>query len=271
MREDMRRSDEVVEAAPDIGRANSLEEGARQDACDLPAFSYPLNEQLLSQLAEAFFRVGSVIVKGVLSSAEVALLRAKTDECAANPATPAKHISYAGTTLILRRCHEMNPLFAALTTRESMLNIAQAVLGPEPRFNAMNVIRNEPGQAISYWHVDDLVEFPLPSSIPRFDPRMRMPVFWMTVQIALSDVDSLEHGATQFVPTSHYSGRPPQKENPIFEGRGPIPILCKAGDIYLTNHQCWHRGAPNRSDRTRYLMQIQFAQRWADARFKGLA
>jgi ectoine hydroxylase-related dioxygenase (phytanoyl-CoA dioxygenase family) len=115
------------------------------------------------------------------------------------------------------------------------------------------------------------VEFPLPPAIPRFDSRMRMPVFWMTIQVALSDIDSLQHGATQFVPTSHYSGRPPQSENPVFEGRSPISILCKAGDIYLTNHQCWHRGAPNQSDRTRYLMQLQFAQRWADARFKGLA
>jgi ectoine hydroxylase-related dioxygenase (phytanoyl-CoA dioxygenase family) len=99
-----------------------------------------------------------------------------------------------------------------------------------------------------------------------------MPVFWMTIQIALTDIDSVEHGATQFVPGSHYSGRRPEVgERPMFEGQGPIPILCKAGDIYLTNHQCWHRGGPNESNRTRYLMQLQFAQRWADARFKGLA
>jgi hypothetical protein len=237
----------------------------------VPTFSYPASEQLLPELAEAFFREGCVVIKGVLSSAETAMLRAKTDEYAANPETPKKHISFAGTTLILRRCHEMDSGFEDLTTRDSMVKIAEAVLGPEPRFNAMNVIRNERGQAISRWHVDDLVEFPLPPLIPRFDPRMRMPVFWMTIQVALSDIDSVEHGATQFVPTSHYSGRPPEGENPVFEGLGPTPIFCKAGDIYLTNHQCWHRGAPNLSDRTRYLMQLQFAQRWADKRFKGLA
>jgi ectoine hydroxylase-related dioxygenase (phytanoyl-CoA dioxygenase family) len=243
--------------------------GPRQ--ATVPTFSYPLSEQQLAELAEAFFREGCVVVSGVLSSAEIALLRAKTDEYAANPNTPKKHISYAGTTLVLRRCHEMDPVFEALTMSESIRRIAEAALGPEPRFNAMNVIRNEKGQAISRWHVDDVVEFPLPPPIPRFDPRMRMPVFWMTIQIALTDIDSLEHGATQFVPTSHYSGRLPQSDNPTFEGLGPVAILCKAGDIYLTNHQCWHRGAPNLSDRTRYLMQIQFAQRWADKRFKGLA
>jgi ectoine hydroxylase-related dioxygenase (phytanoyl-CoA dioxygenase family) len=237
----------------------------------VPTFSYPAVEQVLPRLTEAFSREGSAVITGVLSADEVNMLRAKTDECAANPSTPKKHISYAGSTLILRRCHEMDPMFEALTTYEPVRRIAEAVLGPDPRFNAMNVIRNERGQAISRWHVDDVVEFPLPPQIPRFDPSMRMPVFWMTIQIALSDIDSLEHGATQFVPTSHYSGRPPEGDNPVFEGLGPVAIVCKAGDIYLTNHQCWHRGAPNLTDRTRYLMQIQFAQRWADARFKGLA
>jgi ectoine hydroxylase-related dioxygenase (phytanoyl-CoA dioxygenase family) len=135
-------------------------------------------------------------------------------------------------------------------------------------FNAMNVIRNGPGQAIANWHVDDVLEFPLPPEVPHFDARIRMPVFWMTVQVALSDIDSLEHGPTQYVPASHYSGRKPsQVPELVFEGRGPEAVLCKAGDIYLTNHQTWHRGAPNVSDRVRYVMQVQYAQRWADRRF----
>lgn len=231
-----------------------------------------MHDRQTEQFTSDFSRVGCVAITGVLNHAEVAALRNKTDEYAADPATPAKHISYAGTTLVLRRCHEIDPLFEAMTTHKQIRKVAEAVLGPDARFNALNVIGNGHGQAISYWHVDDVVEFPLPPSIPRFDARMQMPVFWMTIQVALTDIDSLEHGATQFVPGSHYSGRNPEPaENPMFEGQGPIPVLCKAGDIYLTNHQCWHRGAPNQSDRTRYLMQLQFAKRWADSRFKGLA
>jgi len=57
----------------------------------------------------------------------------------------------------------------------------------------------------------------------------------------------------------------------VFEGQGPKAVFCKAGDVYFTNHQAWHRGAPNTSDRIRYVMQLQYAARWADARFKGLA
>lgn len=226
----------------------------------------------MQPIIEEFFREGVALVRGVLAPEEVAALRARTDALAADPNLPARHRSYVGTTFVLRYCHEADPLFAELVERESIVSLAAAVLDSGAAFNAMNVIRNEPGQAISNWHVDDRVEFPLPEGIARFDARIRMPILWLTLQIPLSDIDALEHGPTQFVPGSHYSGRrPPPGDNPEFEGRGPKSILCKAGDVYLFNHQCWHRGAPNLSDRTRYLMQIQYAQRWADRRFKGFA
>ncbi|MDX1930972.1 MAG: phytanoyl-CoA dioxygenase family protein [Capsulimonadales bacterium] len=221
---------------------------------------------------ETFFRNGCVCVPGVFSAGEVTELRERTDRHAADPATAAKHLSYVGDTFVLRRCHELDPVFAAATEKETVLGLLAPILTTGIRFNAMNILRNGPGQAISTWHVDDLVEFPLPPEIPRFDPRIRMPVLWLTVQVALSDIDTLDHGPTEFVPGSHYSGRrPPPEDPPTFEGREPEAMLCRAGDVYLFNHQTWHRGRPNRSDRTRYLMQLQYAQRWADARFKGLA
>ena len=225
-----------------------------------------------NRLRKTFFQEGCVLIPGVLSATEAAAFRAKTDAYAAELPAESPHISHVGATLVLRRCRELDPAFRDILSWPTILQIAEAVLGRDARFNAMNVIRNAPGQAIAHWHVDDVVEFPLPDSIERFDARIRMPVFWMTVQVALSDIDTLEHGPTQYVPGSHYSGRPPNsKENPVFEGQGAKSVLCKAGDIYLTNHQCWHRGAPNLSDRTRYVMQLQYAQRWADARFKGIA
>lgn len=58
-------------------------------------FSNPLDEEQTEQVRQAFFRHGCAIVTRVLTSAETAALREKTDEYAADPATPAKHISYA--------------------------------------------------------------------------------------------------------------------------------------------------------------------------------
>lgn len=230
-----------------------------------------LTPSKLAEIAEEFFREGGVLIPNLFTAEEVAALRAKTDEFALNPNPKSRHTSYAGeNAFVLRYCHEIDPLFQAMTARPAILSIVEAVLGPKAGFNAMNVIRNGPGQAISHWHVDDVLEFPLPPDIPRFDARIRMPVLWMTVQVALSDIDELEHGPTQFVPQSHYSGRRPP-ETLEFEGRGPQSVFCKAGDIYLTNHQTWHRGAPNLSDRVRYIMQIQYAKGWADRRFRGVA
>ncbi|MCW3099283.1 MAG: putative protein involved in biosynthesis of mitomycin antibiotics/polyketide fumonisin [Chthonomonadaceae bacterium] len=233
----------------------------------------PLSAERNREIADEFAREGCVLVPSVFSPEEVKLLRARTDHYFnRKEEIPQQHVSYVYGAFVLRRGAELDPLFASLIPHEPIHSLVAAVLGPQPRFNALNIIRNEPGQAISRWHVDDVLEFPLPESIPRFDSRIRMPVFWFTVQVALSDITMIEHGPTQYVPQSHYSGRHPvSQEDPVFEGQGPKAVFCKAGDIYFTNHQAWHRGAPNTSNRIRYVMQLQYAARWADSRFKGLS
>ncbi len=233
----------------------------------------PFSEERNNQVAVEFFREGCVLVPGVFTPEEVAALRDKTDDYfARRDSIPPRHVSYVHGAFVLRYGADLDPMFHSAVTREPIHSLVAAVLGPQPRFNALNVIRNEPGQAISVWHVDDILEFPLPPDIPRFDARLRMPILWFTVQVALSDIETIEHGPTQYVPGSHYSGRQPIcQEDPQFEGQGPKSVFCRAGDIYFTNHQTWHRGAPNTSDRIRYVMQLQYAQRWADARFRGQA
>jgi ectoine hydroxylase-related dioxygenase (phytanoyl-CoA dioxygenase family) len=228
-----------------------------------------LQAESLAQTLEGFHREGCAVIPGILDSVEVAEIRAISDDHIAHPRAP-KYQSEVLGTFVLRHAEELDPAFKALITRPAIRQLAEGVLGEGAVFNAMNVIRNSTGQAIARWHVDDVVEMPLPDSIPRYDPRMRMPVLWMTVQIALSDIDTLENGPTQYVPGSHYSGRHPiSQDDPRFEGRPGVDVYCKAGDVYLTNHQCWHRGAPNLSARTRYILQVQYAARWADRRFKG--
>ena len=91
---------------------------------------------------------------------------------------------------------------------------------------------------------------------------------WFTVQMALNDIEIIEHVPTDYVAKSHYSGRHPYtQDNPVFEDNQPISIFCRASDIYLHDRQCWHRGTPNTSDGTRYLLQSQYAAPWAYWRF----
>jgi hypothetical protein len=61
--------------------------------------------------------------------------------------------------------------FRDLFVREPILGLMEAILGSECRFGGQSVIRNEPGKAISQWHIDDCnkLDFPLPEGVPRHD------------------------------------------------------------------------------------------------------
>ncbi len=207
----------------------------------------PLPEAEIKAILDRFYRDGSVVVPGVLGTEECARLRDITDE-----------IAKTDPSFIIREPEEKNLAFAELFIREPILSLVRAVLGPAARFCATNVIRNQPGQSISHWHVDDIVEYPLPPDVPRWPAPLPLP--WLSVQLALSDIPTLEDGPTEIVPGSQLSGRDSPKESPVFEGQGAVPLFCRAGDIYLFNHQVWHRGRPNTGKRTRYLMQLQYGR-----------
>jgi len=208
-----------------------------------------LSETAISDILDRFYRDGCVLIPGVIPEAECAELRALTDR-----------IALASPSFVIRNPEEQDVAFARQFIREPILTLVRRILGPESRFCGQNVIRNLPGQAISHWHVDDKLEYPLPPDVPRWDGRARLPLTWLSAQVPLSDILTLDDGPTEIVPGSHYSGRLSPKENPVFEGRGAEPVLCRAGDVYLFNHQLWHRGRPNTGTRTRYLMQLQYAR-----------
>ena len=251
----------------------------------------PFSPQKTKEIVEQFFRDGYVRIPGVLTPREISALRDKADELMDDPELQVRFNPNLGdkryvelreqkTTgeelpFMLRNTIELDQIFRDMLVREPIFSLAEAVVGEDPKFCGQNVIRNLPGLALDHWHCDQsgypavhTAIFPLPDDIKRHDPRVCMPVLWFTVQVALSDVESIEHGPTQYVPGSHYSGRTPNdQENPEFDGNGPVSVFCRAGDIYLQDPMCWHRGAPNISGRTRYLFQSQYAARWAHARF----
>lgn len=218
----------------------------------------PLPDPEASETLARFWRDGYAKLPGVLGPDECAFFRRRTDELARDPRAGAPG---ADTGLfILRNAERYDRAFVELFAREPILSLARAILGPGCRFCAQNVIRNPPGAAISHWHVDDILEYPLPPDVPRWDPRVRLPLMWLSVQVPLTDMLTPESGPTEVVPGSHLSGRLPADKDPAFEGRGAEPIYCRAGDIYLFNHQVWHRGRPNESQGVRYLMQLQYCR-----------
>lgn len=242
------------------------------------------NLQKTQQIVDQFLRDGYVYVPNVVTSEEIDSLRQRTDELLDDPALLQRDSTNSADEVfvqldkpddsseeipfILRNAVELDQMFRDMLLREPIFSLAEAILGfnyyKGIKFVGQNVIRNKPGLSINKWHADsEKIHFPLPEGIERHDPRIQLRVWWITVQVPLSDVELLEHGPTQYIPGSHYSGRHPNdQETPEFEGKGPASVFCKAGDIYIQNSQTWHRGAPNTSDRTRYLMNIQYAAIW---------
>jgi hypothetical protein len=213
-----------------------------------------------------FYRDGYLHVPDVLTAAEVAALKAGVDTVFSDEKWRRNGNVYS--EFIAVRLFEVAPVFEEMLTREPIIGLVESILGTDCHLIAQNVVRNAPGQAIDHFHVDDLLVFPVGPDMERHDARLAMPVFGLTVQIPLTDIPSLEYGPSQYVPGSHYAGRAPNDvENPSFEGREPVSLLCRAGDIYLHNGQCWHRGAPNTSDRTRYHFQLSYGMRWVSQRF----
>lgn len=237
------------------------------------------------EIVGEFYRDGFVHIPNVLTKNEVKALIEKTDQLIDDPnirdrinpelGDPKyvqlyKHsITGEEQPFILRNCIELDEIYREMLLREPIFSLAEAVVGKDNKFCGANVLRNTPGLSIDKWHTDaEEAYFPLPEDIKRHDSKLHMPVFWFTVQFPLTDTDSIEYGPAEYVPESHYSGRNPPKEEPVvFDGNEPVSVFAKAGDVYLHDPMCWHRGAPNASSRTRYLFQTQYAVNWAYTRF----
>jgi ectoine hydroxylase-related dioxygenase (phytanoyl-CoA dioxygenase family) len=228
----------------------------------------PFTAEETARIKADFLRDGFRLIPGVLGADEVAAMVAATDRVLDDPAGENLYDKTSDLRFIGVRLFETDPLFLNLLTREPIISLAEALLGSNCHLIAQNVVRNQPGTALDTFHVDDAVLFPVGEGMERHDPRLPMPLSVVTVQMALTDIESIEYGPTEYVPGSHFSGRMPNDPaHPTFEGRGPQPMLCKAGDIYLHNGQCWHRGNPNTSQRTRYLLQNAYSVRWFAQRF----
>lgn len=227
----------------------------------------PYSPEETEKIKSDFLRDGYRHIPGVLSEDEVVALREAIDRLFADPVKTNDKFKFYNPFVAVR-LFEDDPIFEDMLTREPIISLVESILGKNCHLIANNVVRNAPGQAIDQHHVDDVLFFPVAEGMERHDPRLTMPVFLLTVQILLTDVPSMEYGPTEFVPGSHHSGRHPNDpKQPTFEGRGAVPIFCKAGDLYLHNGQCWHRGAPNTSNRTRYLLQQSYGMRFVSQRF----
>ena len=255
--------------------------------CRLPAMAYtngasagPIHagerftEAETKRIMEALTRDGYCFLgTSILEQDEVAALRDAMERMIADPAMQEDQPGNHRKGRSLMRMFEYDRSFRDLIVREPFASLAEEVLDDQCHVMGQNALFTEPNPRAEAdgpggWHLDDLVQFPLPPEIPRHDPGVPLPCNVMQLFTPLTSIDSVACGPTQVVPQSHYAGRRPTvQDRPHFDGNGPVSILADPGDAYIFNNQVWHRGAPNASDRCRLLGGATYSKRYVAQRF----
>ena len=150
-----------------------------------------------------------------------------------------------------------DPIFLQYLDREGIIDLAEAIHGEDCHLIGMTSWVTGPGRPDQQLHCDWL-PFEFPEDLMA-DPRMNVPPFISTAHYYLNDLYE-ELGPTKFIPGSHKSGRRPDGDTE-WQGRTEQSVLCKAGDVVMFRCEVWHRGTANRSNETRYLLQVHYARR----------
>lgn len=149
---------------------------------------------------------------------------------------------------------------------EPIVSFAEALIDGDCHVIHNNSFKTLPGGGFTTWHQDDPPHYLVTHGAA--PTNVRLPVLLFTANYVLTDVPSVEYGPMQLVPGSHLFGRPcpPSLEGTEYEER--IVTTCgAAGSVTMFNNQVWHRGAPNTSDRTRYMTQVSYARRIVGHRY----
>lgn len=218
-----------------------------------------VSEEQIQQWVKTFHRQGFLFLQNVLPPEWCAELRDDLDRTLRdNP---------NGLNMVNPKVLELTPAMfehsranLRLFDLEPIVSFAEALVAPNCHVIHNNSFRTPPGAGITAWHQDDDAHYLVTEGeAPR---NVHLPVLWFTANYYLTDVTEIEHGGTEVIPGSHLFGaRPPHS----MEGTPYEHLiehnLGKAGSVIMFNNQVWHRGGPNRSQRTRYITQITYARR----------
>ena len=189
-------------------------------------------------------RVGYAVRENVLSPCEVAQLRAALDPLLDR--TPTGRNPFEG----FRTKRVYSPLAKTRALDDLILSpwleqLADALIGPHTLSSiiAIQIGPGEVGQPIHF----DAGAYPL--------PRLHKPVVFNTMW-ALDDF-TVENGATVLYPGSH---RWPETTPP--DHVEPVQAAMPAGSVLIWPGATFHGGGPNRTDRWRLGLVIEFVAGW---------
>ena len=231
------------------------------------ADSLPLIAQPdLASRVEAVERDGYAYFPAHISAEEVAELRQTMDWLETLEASFDRNQTVESGGFInksVNNAFNRHPLFLDYLDRPGVIELAEALHGEDCHVIGMTAWMTGPGRPDQDLHID-WQPLTLPAEVMA-DPRVKIPVFITTAHFYLNDI-SEDLGPTNFVPGSHQAGRPPEGDR-SWRGAEEQSILCRAGDVVVFRCEVWHRGTANRSEQTRYLLQVHYAKRMITQKF----
>lgn len=204
---------------------------------------------------------GYAYLPKVIEGEQLAELRAAMDRLTAISASFDRHGTPENGNGFLNKhinnAFNRDPVFLQYLDLSPVIELAEAVHGEDCHVIGMTAWVTGPGRPDQGLHADWL-PIPLPADLLE-DPRVKVPIFISTAHYYLDDLYE-DLGPTKFIPGSHLSGRRPDGATE-WKGATEKSILCNSGDVVIFRSEVWHRGTANRSDQTRYLLQVHYANR----------
>jgi len=212
----------------------------------------------LTEWVARFHRDGYVFLPDVLPRHLCDQLRADFDRVSPTNNQP---------TECATRMFEHSPANLNLFECEPIVSLAEALLGEDNRMGVEtchvvhnNSFRTRNGGGWSDWHHDDSPHFLCTDDNP--PTNIHLPVLLMTANYYLTDQPTPENGPGQVVPGSHRFGKVPPADMAGTRWESLVRSCTgNAGSVMIFNSQVWHRGAPNCSDRVRYVTQVSYGRK----------
>lgn len=211
----------------------------------------------LDEWVERFHRDGYLVLHDVLPDGWAAQMRADLDRALAENGEDT-----GGFIELHHRMFEVSETNLKLFELEPIVTFAERLIA-----DCTHVIHNNSfrvpagrGSGITTWHQDDAPHYLVTEGEP--PKNVRLPVLLFTANYYLTDVETPAHGPTEVLPGSHLFGKPcpPTLDGSAWEEKSDL-CCGRAGSVVMFNNQVWHRGAPNLSDRVRYITQVSYARR----------
>ena len=206
-------------------------------------------------------RDGCAVIRAVFSSAEVDELRIEIDTVFA-ATTPER--SRTDSPEFRYEMLNRSAGCQGAVGHPKILEVIEPLLGDDCHVIANTAWRNPPEFTGGPWHCDAGPHVPRPEGVD-WDDRIPYPVFAIGAHLYLRDCDVAD-GPTAVVPGSHRSGRLAPFDQMLdadltYDGRPPVVLTARAGDVALFVSDCWHRGLPADGGSGRYFLQVHYGRR----------